>query len=290
MRSMTGYGRRQRLEDGREMTVEVKTVNHRFLDIAARMPRALGFAEDALRKRVGETLIRGHADVFVNYRNLRQDARTVSCDAPLALAYRRALEELASVTGAQGGADVWRYAQLPDVLRVEEAQDDQQAVRELMLATLDDALRDVQEMREREGEALKNDLLSRLSALEALHGQIALRAPEVATLYRERLTQKIAECGAAQIDQQRIIQEVALFADRVAIDEELSRLLSHFAQARALMDDSLPCGAKMNFLVQEMNREVNTIGSKALDADITRMVVDAKSEIEKMREQIQNVE
>lgn len=290
MRSMTGYGRTLCVQDGREMTVEVKSVNHRFLDVAPRLPRHLGFAEDMLRKLIGENMQRGHVDVFVTYRNSRSDARKVTCDAALASAYRDAMAELSAATGAENNVTLYQYAQLPDVLTVTEQEEDREAVSALLRDTLLGALKEADAMRLREGEALKSDLTFHLQQLENLRQQIAERAPGVTEDYRVRLLQRIEECGVTEIDQQRLIQEVAIFADRAAIDEEISRLDSHIRQAYKLMDGEGVCGSKLNFLVQEMNREVNTIGSKAMDADIAKMVVDAKSEIEKLREQIQNVE
>ena len=289
MRSMTGYGRRSLARDGREMTVEVKTVNHRFLDVALRMPRHLGFAEDQVRRQLSETLSRGHADVSVQYRNTRPDARRVACDPALAAAYRDAMAALSEATGAENSVPLSQYALLPDVLTVTENEEDQEAVSALLADTLALALQDVQVLRAREGEALKADLTAHLELLEKLRLQIAERAPGVVEDYRQRLLQRIQELGVVSPDESRVVQEVAIFADRAAIDEELSRLDSHIRQAYRLMEES-PCGSKLNFLVQEMNREVNTIGSKALDSRIAKMVVDAKSEIEKLREQIQNVE
>lgn len=290
MRSMTGYGRRQITRDGREMTVEIKTVNHRFLDVSLRLPRHLGFAEEAVKKQISSALRRGHADVFVTYRNARPDARKVVCDPALAAAYRDAMAELSAATGAKNDVPLWQYAQLPDVLTVTENEEDQEAVGALLAETMNAALHDVKEMRLREGAALRADLALHLELLEGLRRQIAHRAPDVVCDYQQRLIQRISEAGVAELDQQRVVQEVAIFADRAAIDEELSRLDSHIRQAYRLMDGAEECGSKLNFLVQEMNREVNTIGSKGMDNDIARLVVDAKSEIEKLREQIQNVE
>ena len=289
MRSMTGYGRCQRAADGREMTVEVKTVNHRFLDVSLRLPRHLGFAEEQIRQQLAARLGRGHADVSVQYRNARPDARKVVCDPALAAAYREAMQALSQATGAPNDVPLAQYAQLPDVLTVTEAEEDREAVGRLLADALNGALGEVDAMRLREGEALKADLSLHLTLLEKLRLQIAGRAPGVVEDYRMRLLQRIAEFGVVAPDEQRVVQEVALFADRAAIDEELSRLDSHIRQAYKLMETE-PCGSKLNFLVQEMNREVNTIGSKALDSAIAKMVVDAKSEIEKLREQIQNVE
>ena len=243
-----------------------------------------------LRKLIGENMQRGHVDVFITYRNSRSDARKVTCDVALASAYRDAMAELSAATGAENNVTLYEYAQLPDVLTVTEQEEDREAVSALLRDTLLSALKEADAMRLREGEALKSDLTFHLQQLENLRQQIAARAPGVTEDYRVRLLQRIEECGVTEIDQQRLIQEVAIFADRAAIDEEISRLDSHIRQAYKLMDGEGVCGSKLNFLVQEMNREVNTIGSKAMDADIAKMVVDAKSEIEKLREQIQNVE
>lgn len=289
MRSMTGYGRSQKTLDGREMTVEIKTVNHRFLDVSLRLPRHLGFAEDAVRKQLSAALSRGHADVTVQYRNARPDARRVVCDPALAAAYREALSSLSEATGATGEIPLSLYVQLPDVLTVTENEEDREAVGALLADTLAEALGEVNAMRVREGEALRQDLTLHLGLLEALRRRIADRAPGVVEDYRQRLTQRIAELTGEKAEEQRVIQEVAIFADRAAIDEELSRLDSHIRQAYQLMEGE-ESGSKLNFLAQEMNREVNTIGSKALDGAIAQLVVDAKSEIEKLREQIQNVE
>lgn len=290
MQSMTGYGREQIVRDGREMTVELKSVNHRFLDVSLRMPRHLSFAEDDIRRQLSAALKRGHVDVFVTYRNSRPDARQVTVDTALAAAYRDAMKELSRATGTTNEVPLYRYAQLPDVLTVTENEEDCEAVGALLRDTLALALTDLAQMRAREGAALQADLTVHLQLLEQLRQKILLRAPGVVQDYRQRLAQRIAELGAAEADPQRLAQEVAIFADRAAIDEELSRLESHIRQAYTLMDGQAECGSKLNFLVQEMNREVNTIGSKALDGEIARLVVDAKSEIEKLREQIQNVE
>jgi len=290
MRSMTGYGRVQLERDGRQMTVEMKSVNHRFLDLSLRLPRHLGFAEDALKRQIGAGAKRGHFDVFVTYVNTRSDARRVSVDTALAAAYRDAFEQLSAATGAQNVMTVAQYAQLPDVLTVSECAEDQQAVTELLCDTAAQAIEQLDQMRLREGEAMKADLLLHLSLLEQLRSRIAERAPFIPAEYQARLTARIRELGVSEADPVRIAQEVALFADHAAIDEELARLNSHFAQMHLLLDGEAECGSKLNFLVQEMNREVNTIGSKAMDADIAGMVVEAKSEIEKLREQIQNVE
>lgn len=293
MRSMTGYGRRQVSRDGREITVEIKTVNHRFLDLSCRLPRALSFAEDAVRKQISQTLRRGHADVNVNYLNLRQDAREARLDEGLATQYAEALKKL-RISAHKGDTlrdeDVAWIAAQPDVIQVTVCEEDQEAVLSLLKDALDAALSDVIAMREKEGDALKSDLTMHLNETARLRGEIATLAPKVPKIYQEKLLARIKELGVKEIDEQRLAQEVALMADRCAIDEELSRLESHIGQMRGALEAEGETGRRLDFLTQELNREVNTIGSKASDAEITKLVVTAKTEIEKLREQVQNVE
>ena len=289
MMSMTGYGRKQHSADGREITLEIKTVNHRFLDISMRLPRALSFAEDAVRRQIGESLTRGHADVFLNYTNTREDAREVRVDEALAAQYKAAFEKLSQVLGQEGDI-LSLVASQPDVLTVTTREEDQEAVSALLRETLADVLSDVVRMRGIEGEALKKDLTTHLDALAALRDEIESLAPGVPKSYQEKLRARLKELGVNELDEQRLAQEVALMADHCAIDEELSRLKSHIAQMREAMNVDGEVGRRLDFLTQELNREVNTIGSKASDAAITKLVVRAKSEIEKLREQVQNVE
>jgi uncharacterized protein (TIGR00255 family) len=290
LRSMTGYGRLSLVRDGREMTVEVKAVNHRFLDVNLRAPRGLLFLEDTLRKAVAARVSRGHLDIFVTYKNARDDAREVSVDTALARAYMAALDKLASAAGLSGGRTLFQLAALPDVLTITEREDDREAVAALCLSALDGALAELCAMRENEGAALSFDLAARLERLEAIASDIALRAPQVTLDYHERLLARVEELSHQAADPQRLAQEVALFADRAAIDEELVRLVSHIRQFRQGLVASEPIGRKLDFLVQELNREVNTIGSKGQDVEIAGLVVSAKAEIEKIREQVQNIE
>jgi len=291
MRSMTGYGRRLISRDGREMTVEIKTVNHRFLDVSLRMPRALSFAEETVRKKLGQSLRRGHVDMNVSYLNLRTDARVVRVDEGLVAQYMDAIRSIGRVLNGTGEIDPASFiAAQPDVLTVTVAEEDQDAVLALLMDTMNAALSDVEAMREREGEALQKDLTIHLDEVKKIREEIAQIAPKVPLIYQERLKLRLTELGIKDLDEQRLYQEVALMADRCAIDEELSRLLSHFDQVTEALQGQGEVGRRLDFLVQELNREVNTIGSKASDAQITKLVVAAKSEIEKLREQVQNVE
>lgn len=290
MQSMTGYGRCRLERDGREMTVELKSVNHRFLDIAVRMPRNLGFLEDVIRKELSTRINRGHVDVFVTYANTRDDARVVNVDVPLLSAYKEAIDTIAHVTHAREDMSVSQYARLPDVLTVSEREEDREAVEMLMREVLGEAMNELCQMRSREGERLRADVLDKITTLKTLRDAIAQRAPSVVEDYRDKLQARLSQLISGQLDEQRLAQEVALFADRAAIDEELVRLRSHFAQIAALCDTPEAVGRRLDFLVQELNREVNTIGSKASDLQIAQNVVSAKAEIEKLREQVQNIE
>ena len=290
MQSMTGYGRFRLSKDGREMTVEVKSVNHRFLDISSKLPRNLSFLDDSLRKEIAEQLSRGHVDVFVNYSNMRDDAKEVRIDLPLALSYLKTVRELKETADVPGELSVTDFIRLPDVLSIIEAEEDQQAVRELFVSAIRGALTSLLKMRRDEGEHLKKDILDKLNRITQIRESISKRAPEIVKGYQEKLAQRLAKLVDGQIDESRFITEVAIFADRAAIDEELVRLESHVLQVRNTVGENNPVGKKLDFLVQEMNREFNTIGSKAMDAEIAQLVVEAKGEIEKLREQVQNVE
>lgn len=290
MQSMTGYGRFRLSKDGREMTVEVKSVNHRFLDISSKLPRNLSFLDDSLRKEIAEQLSRGHVDVFVNYSNMRDDAKEVRIDLPLALSYLKTVRELKETADVPGELSVTDFIRLPDVLSIIEAEEDQQAVRELFVSAIRGALTSLVKMRRDEGEHLKKDILDKLNRITKIRESISKRAPEIVKGYQEKLAQRLAKLVDGQIDESRFITEVAIFADRAAIDEELVRLESHVLQVRNTVGENNPVGKKLDFLVQEMNREFNTIGSKAMDAEIAQLVVEAKGEIEKLREQVQNVE
>ena len=285
--SMTGYGRCVRAREGRSLTVELKSVNHRFLDVSLRMPRCFLFLEDEARKAIGRRLSRGHVDVFCTYRNQREDAREVQVDEGLIRAYLRATDAL---TGLADDRSVMGVLSLPEVVQVVEAEEDREALRALLLETLEGALDEAAAMREVEGEALQRDLNARADALEKIARAIAARAPQTLIACRERLRANLEELLGGQMDEARLVQEVAIMADRLAIDEELVRLESHIAQLRALLSDPAPAGRRLDFLAQEFNREVNTIASKSQDIEITRLAMDGKAEIEKLREQVQNVE
>lgn len=289
MLSMTGYGRAMRAKDGRELTVELKSVNHRFLDLSFRMPRGLMFLEDDVRKLISKRVSRGHVDVFMTYRNLRSDARTVTVDRALFDAYAEALDGL-SESGLRDDRSLMTVARMNDVLIVTEAEEDREALRRLTADAVNDALDALLQMRTREGIEMKRDLANRIDHIEEMTGEIEARYPETVQEYKARLRVSIEEMIGQGVDEARLLTEVAIMADRSAIAEETVRLRAHIAQLRECMEKDEPVGRRIDFLVQELNREVNTISSKSQDVPITRCVVSLKAEIEKLREQLQNIE
>ena len=289
MLSMTGYGRATVEKDGRQLTVELKSVNHRFLDLAFRMPRNLMFLEEDARKAIGARLSRGHVDVFMMYRNLRSDAKTVTVDTALFDAYAQALESVAD-RGLQDDRTLMNIARMPDVMVVTEAEEDQDALRALLAETMNLALDQLIAMRTREGLSMQQDLNDKVDTIERMKNEIEARYPETVAEYTSRLRTAIEDLIGQNVDETRLLMEVAIMADRSAIAEETVRLGSHIAQLRETFKKSEPIGRRLDFLVQELNREVNTISSKSQDVPITRLAVDIKAEIEKLREQLQNVE
>ena len=289
MLSMTGYGRAMRELDGRQLTIELKSVNHRFLDLSFRMPRNLMFLEDDARKLIGARLSRGHVDVFMTYRNMRSDARKVQVDRALFDAYASALSSLTD-SGVEDDRSLMSIARLPDVLVVTEAEEDQDALRALLKETLDAALSQLIEMRRREGAEMKKDLAFRTDRIEEMTNAVEARYPDTVEEYTRRLRASIEELIGKNVDETRLLTEVAVMADRSAIAEETVRLHAHIAQLRECLEKAEPVGRRIDFLVQELNREVNTISSKSQDVPITQLVVSMKAEIEKLREQLQNIE
>ena len=293
-KSMTGYGRGEAQFEGRTVVIEVRSVNNRYLDCSVKLPRSYIFAEDAIRTRVQSVISRGKVDVFVNITNTGGEAVSVTVNEPLAKAYIDALWRLFELgSGQRVRMDYYAtdLARFPDVLTVEKQEEDQDTLKEQLMMALDLALSDFTAMREREGARLEADILGRADAVERLVAQVEVRSPETVNDYRARLEAKMAEVlQNTQIDESRLLTEAAIFADKVAVDEETVRLRSHLSQLRELLKQGGPVGRKLDFLIQECNREANTIGSKCSDIEIARHVVDIKAEIEKIREQVQNLE
>ena len=289
--SMTGFGRATAASDGREITIELKSVNHRYLDLAFRMPRHIGFIEDVLRQPLTGQLSRGHVDIFVNYRNTRTDARAVVIDEALMGAYLSAARKAAAQYELRDDITLSAAMRFPDVTDVIEAEEDRDAVAALAREAALRAVTAMKRMRAGEGERLCNDLLNRVTTVESIAGKIDVRAPFVVEEYRTKLSERIESMlGGVEVDRTRLATEVALFADKASINEELVRLASHITEMRKVLGADEAAGRRLDFIVQEMNREFNTIGSKANDAEITSLVIAGKGEIEKIREQVQNIE
>lgn len=291
MKSMTGYGKGVAVLDGRELTVELKSVNHRFLDIGMRTPRLLSCMEDPIRRILGERLSRGHVDVFLNYRNTRTDAKTVRIDGTLLRAYIEAARAANADLGLTDDLTLSKVLRLPDVTEIIPADEDSALLIRLAETATHEAVDALEEMRSAEGQRLKEALKAGVDRMAEYREQVVERAPFVTEEYRRKLYERIASVlSETETDQARLATEIALFADRACIDEEIVRLKSHIVQFNEYLESEEPIGRKMDFIIQEMNRECNTIGSKANDAELTNVVLLLKSEIEKLREQIQNVE
>ena len=291
IKSMTGYGSAKGTVEGIEVCVELKSVNNKFLDTSVRLPRSFLFTEETIKSAVMTHITRGKVDVFVTVDTSMADDMVVKVNEPLLKGYIAALKQIAKDNDLPNDITAMSISRFPDVLNVEKKELDAEAVAAGIRNIAEQALCDFDAMRIREGAKLKEDVLSKLETIEKLVGIIEVESPKTVDEYREKLRQKLLEVlGTSGIDETRIVTEAAIFADKVAVDEETVRLRSHMAQLRTMLDGGSPIGRKIDFLLQEFNREANTIGSKCQNADIAHVVVDLKSEIEKIREQIQNIE
>ncbi len=291
VKSMTGYGRAEDTLNGCTITVELRSVNNRYLDCNVRMPRLYLFAEETIKSRVQNTISRGKVDVFVTLDSTGGEQVQVSVNQPLADGYYAALTQLAERYGLSKDISVSLLSRFPDVLLAEKAEEDVEQRAQDICSVLDRALADFDQMRTREGARLEADVLSRAARIEELVGKVEERSPQTVAEYRARLEARMNEVlSNTQLDPARILTEAAIFADKVAVDEETVRLRSHIGQLRHMLEQGGATGRKLDFLIQEFNREANTIGSKCSDIDIARHVVDIKAEIEKIREQVQNIE
>lgn len=291
MRSMTGFGRAEVEEEGRKLTVELKTVNHRFLDINIRIPRTLGFTEELVRKTIKDRLSRGRVDVFVNYSALSGDAKTVTADIALMRSYLQAARSAAAEANVNDNLQLSDLIRIPDIIVIQEESEDEDRLLRLVQSASVQAIEALEGMRLREGESLKLNIVECLDALEAIRRRVDKRKNDVVAEYALKLKQRIAELIAnTEIDESRFNTEVALMADRADVTEEIVRLGTHISEFKKAVNDADAVGRKLDFMVQEMNREMNTIGSKSQDYDITSAVIEGKSIIEKIREQVQNIE
>lgn len=291
VKSMTGYGNAKGAAEGLELSIELKSVNNRFLDTSVRMPRAYMFAEEAVKSAVQRHITRGKVDVFVTIDSSKADDVVVKVNQPLLKGYLAAITETAETYGLVNDATAMSVCRFPDVLTVEKKEVDQEAMVSAIQLVLEQALQEYDAMRAKEGAKLHDDIASRIASIERMVTLVEQESPKTVADYKARLEQKMREVlESASVDESRILTEAAIFADKVAVDEETVRLRSHIAQMCELIESDVPVGRKLDFLVQEMNRETNTIGSKCQNAAIAHVVVDIKAEIEKIREQIQNIE
>jgi uncharacterized protein (TIGR00255 family) len=293
IKSMTGYGGAKGLSGKAEISVEIKSVNNRFLDCGVKLPRLYSFAEDTVKALVQAAVTRGKVDVYINIDTSKADDVTVKLNAALLGAYKDAFKRMNDEYQISGEVDVAGYSRISDIFIIEKKEIDAEVFVADLSAIINQALSSFNAMREREGERLKEDILQKLDLIQKIREQVLLRSPQAVADYRERLLKRMKEVlESANIDEARILTEAALFADKTDVDEELVRLGSHIYQIKELFKTggSGGIGRKLDFIVQELNREANTIGSKCSDLEITKLVVDLKSEIEKIREQAQNIE
>lgn len=291
IRSMTGYGRAQAVVDGLDITVEVKSVNHRYFEFSARTPRGYSFVEEKLKAYTQSRVSRGKIDMYVTIVAVDNPACEVVLNEALAQSYVDAIRKISEITGVKDDVSNTAIARFQDIFTVRRAVADEEQVCEDIMSVVREAIDRFIEMREAEGAKMRADVENRVEIIKSHVAAIEERSPKTVSEYMEKLKAKIADLlNGATVDEQRLITEVAIYADKVAVAEETVRLRSHFDQLAQMMESGEAIGRKLDFLVQEMNRETNTIGSKAQDAALAHIVVDIKAELEKIREQIQNIE
>lgn len=291
IKSMTGFGRAQDVIDGMSIAVEIKSVNHRYFEFSSKTPRTYGFLDERLKSRVQSSVARGKIECFVTIEALEDDNCTVSVNHSLAAGYITALQELSEKYGLENDITVTSLAKYYDIFSVHKNEADEEKVWNAVCSVTDRALESFVEMREREGQKLRDDVLSRCDIILENVSFIEERSPETVAEYNAKLLERMkAVLEDVHVDEQRILTEAAIFADKVAVAEETVRLRSHIDQMREFMDSDTSIGRKADFLIQEINREANTIGSKAQDVSVAKRVIDIKAEVEKIREQIQNIE
>lgn len=291
VKSMTGYGRGEYVAEERKFTVEMKSVNHRYNDMTIKLPRTLAGLEDKIKKRIMQKVFRGKTDVYISFETFSAADMDVKLNEVLAAAYLEKLRLLEKKLGLAQVRELELVARFPDVITVEKAQQEEAVIWEALSPALEEALERFVSMRETEGENLKKDILLKGERIKALVAEVKERSPLVVVEYQEKLQNRLKDLlGGVEVDPQRIATEVAVFADKGCVDEEVTRLESHLVQLKDILEKGGQVGRKLDFLVQEMNRESNTIASKANDIQIVKATIELKSEIEKIREQIQNLE
>lgn len=288
---MTGFGRGHQVLNGRDITVEIRAVNHRYYEFSSRLPRSLGYVEDKLKTLLQGRISRGKVEVSVLINNVEAADEKITINHEIVKEYIDAMRSVKDEFGLVDDLSLSNILRIPDAFTVVKTETDEEQLWEDIRSTAEEALEHFISMRENEGERMKQDVLSRLAKIEEWVGVVETRSPMVVEDYRKRLYDKMCEVlSSTNIDENRILMEAGIFSEKTAVDEETVRLRSHIAQFRGMLESGEPVGRKLDFLVQEMNRETNTIGSKVQDIEVTRIVVDQKSEIEKIREQIQNIE
>lgn len=291
IKSMTGYGRNEQIIDGKKISCEIKSVNHRYSDYSVRVPRYYGFMEDKARKYISDYISRGKVDLYINIESYETSDKKIYLNEDLAKSYIDALRDLRDKFELYDDISVSSVARFNEIFKSEKIEDDEDLLWNNVLTVLDTALSDFIKMREREGERICVDLCNRIEYMKTLSSKINEKSEQTVKEYHDKLYTKIKEVlEDKSIDEARILTEVAIFADKVAVDEEMVRLMSHFDEFYEIISKPEPAGRKLDFLIQEMNREVNTTGSKSTDISISKIVVELKGEIEKLREQIQNIE
>lgn len=291
IKSMTGYGRCNETIENMEITAEIKAVNHRYFEFSSRVPRQFGFLDEKIKQYVKDRVNRGKTEVYISINMLDSAAVSVEVNHPLAKAYVEALREMKDKYSLEGEIKAVNIARFADVLAVRKEEQDEEEIFEAVKSVLSKAVDAFIEMRLTEGKKMRDDIVSRCDTILGYVAQVEEKSGESVKAYRERLEEKMRELlGDVHVDEQRLFTETAIFADKVAVDEETVRLKSHIEQLKSMVNSDEPVGRKIDFLVQEMNREANTTGSKCSDIEITKIVVEIKSEIEKIREQIQNIE
>lgn len=291
IRSMTGYGMCRQVVDGREILVEIKSVNHRYFEFSARVPRAYGYLEEKLKSFLQGKVSRGKVEISVSVYNIEGKDALIEVNRSIAKGYVDALRRANETLELKDDITLSNLMRLPDIFNVIKNAEDEEVIWNCVRTVAEGAVDSFVAMRGAEGIKMKDDVEQRLDYIEKLVGRVEERSPMVTEAYRERLYSKLCEVlNDKRIDEQRILTEAAIFSEKTAVDEETVRLKSHIQQFRGLLESGEPVGRKLDFLIQEFNRESNTIGSKAQDVEITKIVVELKSEIEKIREQIQNIE
>lgn len=293
IKSMTGFGRCETVINGREITVEIRSVNHRYFEFSCRTPRGYGFLDEKLKSYVNSKVSRGKIDVFVSMSASDELPAEITVNHQLVAGYIKAMQEISESYNIKNDVSVVSLSRFPDIYTVHKAAEDEELITADVLSAVDTALDSFVVMRETEGERLKDDILGRANVILSIVEEIEQRSPQTVKEYEQRLLERIRQTlddNDVSVDEQRVLTEVAIFADKVAVAEETVRLRSHFEQLKEFLEYDEPVGRKIDFIIQEMNREANTIGSKVQDAILAHKVVDIKSEIEKIREQVQNIE